>query len=434
VRHGSKASWWRGAAGAMMTAAALSLVLSACQGNSGPAGSPGSSSPGGGAAASPSAAGPKVTITPDTGARGARPDRGITVTADGGTISDVTVKGGAGKVEGSLNDAKTEWHSQWALSPGTRYKVTAIAADADGHQVTQTSRFRTLAATQTFGTQIFEGYHQTYGVGMPIMLTFSAPIKNKVAVEKAMQITTSKPVVGAWYWDGDQKLNFRPRGYWPAHTKVSFVAHLDGVHAGPGLWGTHTLTQDFSIGRSLVVVASTAAHHLKIFRDGKLTHTWPISTGKPGDDTPNGTYVTIEKGNPVEMKGPGYDLQVPFSVRITWSGIYLHDAPWSTGAQGSTNVSHGCVNMAPADAELYYNMELTGDPVTIMGSSRAGEWGNGWTDWFLPWPKYLDGSALHQAVEAGPDGSSFVSPSALPPYTGASAPIGGPPYGSANAA
>jgi len=120
-------------------------------------------------------------------------------------------------------------------------------------------------------------------------------------------------------------------------------------------------------------------------------------------------------------------------VRITWSGIYLHDAPWSVGAQGSTNVSHGCVNMAPADAELYYKMELTGDPVTIVGSSRAGVWGNGWTDWFLPWPKYLQGSVTDQAVEAGPDGSSFVSPSALPPYTGAAAPIGGPPSNSANA-
>jgi hypothetical protein len=87
------------------------------------------------------------------------------------------------------------------------------------------------------------------------------------------------------------------------------------------------------------------------------------------------------------MKGPGYDIQVPWSVRITWSGIYLHDAPWSVGAQGSTNVSHGCVKMAPADAEPYYKME-----VTATGDDRrqfpGRVWGNGWTDWFLPWKKY----------------------------------------------
>ena len=119
MRHVSKSSWWRGAAGATMTAAALTLVLSACAGNSG-SGSPGSSSSGGGAAASPTAVGPKVTITPGTGATHAQPNRGITVTADGGTIGDVTVKGGDSKVKGSLNDAKTQWHSQWALSPDTR--------------------------------------------------------------------------------------------------------------------------------------------------------------------------------------------------------------------------------------------------------------------------------------------------------------------------
>jgi lipoprotein-anchoring transpeptidase ErfK/SrfK len=354
-----------------------------------------------------------VTITPGTGATHARPDRGITVTADDGTIGDVTVKGGDSKVKGSLNDAKTQWHSQWALSPDTRYTVTAVATDSDGHKTTQTSTFRTLVPAQTFSTQIFEGYHQTYGVGMPIMLTFSEPIKNKVAVEKAMHITTSKPVVGAWYWDGDQKLNFRPRGYWPPHTKVSFVGHLDGIHAGPGLWGTHTLTQDFNIGRSLIVVASTAAHHLKLFRDGKLIHTWPISTGKPGDDTPNGTYVTIEKGNPVEMKGPGYDLMVPFSVRFTWSGDYMHDAYWSVGEQGFTNVSHGCVNLSPANAETYYNWAVPGDPVTVTGSPRGGAWGNGWTVWFLTWNQLVKGSALHRAIRVGKHGDRPVDPSTL---------------------
>jgi lipoprotein-anchoring transpeptidase ErfK/SrfK len=373
-----------------------------------------------------------VTITPASGSHSARPDQGITVSTHGGTISKVTVQSAGGAVAGKLNASKTEWHSRWTLSPARHYTVTAVAADSSGHQTTQTSSFRTLKPASTFSAQIFEGYGKTYGVGMPIMLTFSQPIRNKVAVERALQIRTSKPVVGAWYWDGDKQLNFRPRGYWPPHTKVSFTGHLDGVLAAPGLYGTHTLTQSFSIGRSLIVVASTSRHEMKLFRDGKLLHKWPISTGKPGDNTPNGTYLTIEKANPVLMKGPGYKLEVPWSVRLTWSGVYLHDAYWSVGAQGFSNVSHGCVNMAPANAEAYYKMELPGDPVTIVGSPRAGVWDNGWTEWFLPWKKYLAGSALNQAVQAGPAGSSFVSPSALPVST-ARAPLGAPPFGSANA-
>jgi hypothetical protein len=123
------------------------------------------------------------------------------------------------------------------------------------------------------------------------------------------------------------------------------------------------------------------------------------------------------------MTGPGYNIEVPWSVRFTWTGDYLHDAYWSTGEQGFTNVSHGCVNMPPADAEKYYKMEVPGDPVTIVGSPRAGVWDNGWTYYFLGWSQLLKGSALNEAVYAGPQGSRFVSPSAVPPST-ATAPLG----------
>jgi hypothetical protein len=89
--------------------------------------------------------------------------------------------------------------------------------------------------------------------------------------------------------------------------------------------------------------------------------------------------------------------------------------------------------MAPADAEAYYKMEVPGDPVTISGSPKAGVWDNGWTEWFLSWQKYLKGSALHDAVEAGPQGSKFVSPSSVPAPTG-SAPLGQPKSGNWSAA
>jgi lipoprotein-anchoring transpeptidase ErfK/SrfK len=424
VRYGSESRWRHGRVAAAAIGGALCLLVAGCQGRSAAPAGAGSAA----ASASPSAAGVRLAITPATGSRHVRPGKGITVTAAGGKISDVTVHTAGEPVTGVLNTAGTRWHSTWALTPAVSYTVTARAVSSSGQAVTQTSSFRTLTPAQTFQTMIFEGYHKTYGVGMPIMLTFSQPITNKAAVERALRIKTSKPVVGAWYWDGDRTLDFRPRGYWPEHTKVSFTGHLDGVEGAPGMYGYHTLTQSFSIGRSLIVVASTATHHMKLYRSGKLLHRWPISTGKPGDNTPNGTYLTIEKANPVLMKGPGYRINVPWSVRFTWSGDYLHDAFWSVGQQGFTNVSHGCVNMAPADAEEYYKMELPGDPVTITGSPRAGVWDNGWTEWFLSWPKYLKGSALHQAVQAGPGGSTFVSPSSLPAAEPAP-PLDAPPPG-----
>jgi apolipoprotein N-acyltransferase len=408
---------------------AVGLAVAACSGGGTTATS------GGQASSKPTPAGLAVSITPANGSGSAAPSQGITVTASKGKLSHVTVTTSGDPVSGTMNSAGTVWHSGWALDVSQSYTVTAkaegtSAAGTSGKTLTQTSSFKTLTPSQTFSTTIFEGSGQSYGVGMPIILYFSHPITNKAAVERAFQVTSSKPIVGSWYWENPCNMAptcayFRPQNYWPAHTQVGFTGHLNGVEGAPGVYGDHTLSQSFSIGDSLIVVASTASHHMELYRNGALLDTWPISTGRPGLNTPNGTYLTIDKGNPVDMKGPGYNEKVPWSVRFTWTGDYLHDAFWSVGEQGNTNVSHGCVNMPPADAEAYYKMEVPGDPVTVTGSPKSGIWDNGWTEWFLPWAKYVQGSALGQAVEAGPDGSTFVSPSAVP-ASSAAAPLGAP--------
>ena len=354
-----------------------------------------------------------VSITPTTHGTDKAPNRGLTVRATGGTISRVIVRTRGARVTGKLNATKTAWHSTWALDVSQHYAVAATAVDPAGRSVTKRASFKTLTPAQTFDTRIVQGSGQTYGVGIPIVLYFSRPVTNRAAIERALAIKTSKPVVGSWYWDipcnmAPACVYFRPKHYWRPHTRISFVGHLNGVQAAPGVYGHHTLTQSFTIGRSLVVVASTSQHSMNVFRDGKLFAHWPISSGRPGDDTPNGRYLTIEKANPVQMTGPGYSISVPWSVRFTWSGDYLHDAYWSVGDQGFTNVSHGCINMSPANAETFYNMAVPGDPVTVTGSPRAGEWGNGWTMWFLSWKRWVRGSALHAVVHAGPRGSRFV--------------------------
>jgi lipoprotein-anchoring transpeptidase ErfK/SrfK len=242
-------------------------------------------------------------------------------------------------------------------------------------------------------------------------------------------------VVGAWYWDGDQQLDFRPRDYWPAYTTVSFTGHLDGVEGAKGVYGTHNLTQTFEIGRSLIAVASTTTHKTQIYLNGKLQYSWPISTGRASLPTPDGTYLSVEKANPVRMVGGGpagssghYDELVNYAVRFTYSGDYYHSAPWSVVNQGTTNVSHGCVNLPPLAAQTYYNMSIPGDPITVTASTAAGKWDDGWTQWFLSWTQYLKGSATGEAVQAGPQGSTFVSPDTLPAST-ASAPLGTSAHG-----
>ncbi|MGD0373898.1 MAG: Ig-like domain-containing protein [Streptosporangiaceae bacterium] len=401
----------------IITAAGAALVLSAA-----------ACSVLGGHSQPPPAA--QLTITPASGVQNVSPSAGVTVTAKHGKLRNVVVRAIGDPLAGLLSRSKTAWHSEGLLYPSHTYTVTATAIGAGGKRVTVTSTFQTLKPRKTFSASIIEGYQQSYGVGMPIVLTFNRPITHKAAVESSLSLVTSKPVVGAWYWDGNETLEFRPRVYWPQHTVVSVKGDFKGVEAARGVYGIRNVSQTFNIGASLIVVASTTSHYMQVYYKHRLFGDWPISTGRPGDDTANGTYLTIEKANPTFMTGPGYALWVPWAVRFTWSGVYIHDAYWSVGEQGYVNVSHGCVNTSPEHAEIYYNMELPGDPVTVTNSPVAGTWDNGWTEWFLSWKQLLKGSALHEAVEAGPNGSSFVSPATLPAVQ-ASVPLQRPRFNNA---
>jgi lipoprotein-anchoring transpeptidase ErfK/SrfK len=417
---------------AIAAAAAIGLLVTACGGGHSSAVSPAQAKAQAAASAKAHAAAlaADLKITPSNGSHGVSPSAGISVAALKGTVTNVTVRTAGDAVSGRLSDNGKAWHSSARnLDVSQGYTVTATGT-VGGEKITTTSTFRTLTPAQTFSTMIFEGYDQTYGVGMPIMLTFSRPITNKAAVERSLELTTSNPVIGAWYWDGDEHLYFRPRDYWPADTTVSFAGHLNGVEGAKGVYAAANLTQTFNIGRSMIAVASTTTHRTQIYINGRLAYQWPISTGRASLPTPDGTYVSVEKANPVRMIGGGapgsagyYDELVNYAVRFTFSGDYYHSAPWSVVNQGTSNVSHGCVNLPPDAAVTYYNLSIPGDPITVTNSTAAGKWDDGWTEWFLPWSEYLKGSALGQAVTAGPQGSTFVAPSSLPPDT-ATAPLG----------
>ena len=274
----------RKSAGAVVVAV-LALVLAACSSG----GSGGSSS--GHSASSKSTPAPTpraslavadISVTPADGIQAANPSDGITVTAAKGTLTRVVAHVASSAspsassatatatVPGSLSQGGKQWQSQWALSTAQSYTVTASARVPGQGTLTRTVSFRTLSPAQTFHTEIFEGYQQTYGVGMPIMLTFSEPITNRAAVERSLQLTTSKPVVGAWYWDGNEHLDFRPENYWPAGTQVSLTGHLAGVEGATGMYGAANLTQSFTIGESVIAVTSATAHESKIYINGAL--------------------------------------------------------------------------------------------------------------------------------------------------------------------
>ncbi|WP_219464466.1 L,D-transpeptidase [Nonomuraea rhizosphaerae] len=353
----------------------------------------------------PTAAPPVVSVSPAFDARRARTDQGLVVKAQGGTLSQVLAYSSGAQVPGRLDASRTTWRSSWTLTPGAEYTVTATAAGSGGPATVAMGRFRTRDADRTFqvaSTTPLPG--ETVGVGMPVILDFDTPVRDKAAVERALEVRTAVPVEGAWRWIGDTRAVYRTRRFWTSGQQVTVTAHLAGVRLAPGVYGTTDRTFAFTVGRQQISTVDTRTHQMVVRRGEQVVRRMPISAGMATTreyTTTSGVHLTMDKGNPVRMISPGrgagepgfYDVMIDHAVRISDSGEYVHakDNVW---AQGRSNVSHGCVNARPDQAAWFYATSLRGDPVTITGTDRELEWTNGWGFWQLPWERWRAGSAL----------------------------------------
>ncbi|XVQ10617.1 Ig-like domain-containing protein [Spirillospora sp. CA-255316] len=351
----------------------------------------------------------KVTITPAQGTEKARPDKGVVVTAAGGTLENVTVQAGGKAVPGDFNAQKTQWRSRWTLKPSTTYTVNASAKNSIGTASQVASKFKTLKPKETVTASldwILEGNKgKKYGVGMPIILDFDRAVPNKDLVEKALEVKAEKPVEGAWRWMGDQRVVYRPKTYWPAHQKVTLNARLAGVRAGKDIYGTRNLTRTFEIGAARIAKINLKKHKMTVSIDGKKARSVPVSGGNASTreyTTTSGVHLTMEKGNPVRMVSPGrkkgdpgyYDELINYAVRISNSGEYLHQTSGQEYCLGEMNCSHGCVRQPAKDALWFYRNVQPGDVVDITGTKRDLEYDNGWGFWQLSFDKWKKGSAL----------------------------------------
>ncbi|HEU5159897.1 MAG TPA: Ig-like domain-containing protein [Streptosporangiaceae bacterium] len=353
----------------------------------------------------------KVTILPGDGTGKARPDIPISVLVKSGKLLNVTVSGKGTKVMGAASADGRQWRSRWTLVPNTQYHVIATALGEDGKTQTVTSSFKTAKPKQTLAAAVTAPSNgETVGVGMPIMLHFDRKVTNKAQVERSLEVRSSTPVVGAWRWYTDQDVYFRTKKYWPRRTKVRLIAHMSGVRAGRGLYGTKDLDHAFSIGDEHISVASSRRHHMIVRKNGKKVRDIPISMGRGGIEkytTTNGVHLAMEKSYLTVMDsstvgcGPGcpdyYRQDVYWTVRISDSGEFVHSAPWSVGSQGYSNVSHGCVNASPGNAIWFYHFTRRGDIVRVTGTNRELTYDNGWGFWQLPWKRWVKGSATKRA-------------------------------------
>lgn len=246
----------------------------------------------------------------------------------------------------------------------------------------------------------------TVGVAMPISIIFTDPVapRARKGIEEAISIKTSTPVAGAWHWFGEQRLDFRPKKFWPANTRVAVDAEFAHVPDGYGRYGTHGYTRNFKIGSDVRTHVFVQMHKATVTINGKLARTMPIDAGSPEFPSWDGTMAVVDKERTTRMTSCSvgiacdksdpnfYDLTLPWDVRITNSGTFLH---YSTGDPypGHSYGSHGCVHLSWNDAEWYYNLSKQGDPVTIQGSPRGlAEGDNGYADYDVSWADWLAGS------------------------------------------
>ncbi|MCW2843205.1 MAG: ErfK/YbiS/YcfS/YnhG family protein [Nocardioides sp.] len=334
-------------------------------------------------------------------------DKQVRITASGGTLDSVSVGSPAGALAGELSQDSSSWTASDRLEPGSDYVVRAVAERADGKKVTRTSRFHTADLTlaqQTYAS-VAPLAGETVGVGMPVIVTFDVPVTDRASIEKHMSVTASPRQPGTWHWLSDTEVHWRPKSYWKAGSDVSVDVDINSVPAGGGIYGQESRHVDFAVGDAHVYKVDAQTDQMQVFSNGKLLRTLPITTGKPGFTTRSGIKVIIEKFDSKRMNSEtvgipagsadAYDIDnVQWAMRVTYSGEFIHAAPWSVGYQGSSNVSHGCTGMSTADAAWLYAMSRRGDVVEYTGTDRPMTLDNGYGDWNASYADYRAASAL----------------------------------------
>ncbi|MGH3674351.1 MAG: L,D-transpeptidase [Mycobacterium sp.] len=382
---------------------------------------------------------PSVTYTPENAAADVLPTAPVGSEVRDGWFQRVSLTNPDGMViAGVINRERTAFNTTEPLGYGAEYTWAGSVVGRDGQAAPVDGKFTTLNPTAQVNGQFQLADGQVVGVAAPIILQFDAAISDKATVQRAVTVTTDPPVEGSWAWLPDEvggsRMHWRTREYYPAGTKVHVDAKLYGVAFGDGAYGAADSTLAFEIGRRQVVKGNAPSHRIQVETDEGVIMDFPCSYGSgdlPRNVTRSGVHVVSEKYEDFWMTNPaaGYaNLHERWSVRISNNGEFIHANPASLGAQGNTNVSNGCINLSPSDAEQYFRSAIYGDPVEITGTSIQLSYSDGdiW-DWAVDWDTWVSMSAMPPPNAPAPETSIPSTAPATP--SGAPQPISGQPGG-----
>jgi lipoprotein-anchoring transpeptidase ErfK/SrfK len=344
----------------------------------------------------------KVDIIPAAAAKQVNPATPASVKVGNGRIESVTLTSTAGEsVPGTFAADGSSWSATAPLKFNTEYSYTYVVTDGAGRESTATQAFNTVSSTHEADAAIYPLDGMKVGVGQPLQVVFSEPVVNRAAVEKAIKITSSAGQVGAFHWFSDTMVRYRPEGFWAANSTVTMDMQLFGVDLGKGQIANFNKKANIRIGDKKVAIADATAHTFTLSVNDQVVKTLPVSMGDKRFPSARGYAVLMEKNRYDHFRAasiglkpgdPAYygEVDVEYSIRLTLSGAYIHQALESAYPYiGNTNVSHGCIGFAPDGAAWVFDNMTTGDVVQIINTE--GDYAaldDGYGDWNIPWAEY----------------------------------------------
>ena len=347
---------------------------------------------------------PKLTASVTDGAVGVTVDAPVTVGVSDGVLASVTMVNESGKsINSQLSPDGLHWQTTEPLGYNRRYTLD-VRANGLGGVVTRRMTFATSSPEHLTMPYVNPGDGEVVGIGEPVAIRFDENIANRMAAQKAITITANPPVEGAFYWLNNREVRWRPEHFWKPGTTVDVAVNTYGVDLGDGMFGEDNVKTHFTIGDEVVATADDNTKMVTVKINGEVVKTMPTSMGKDSTPTANGIYIVGARfthiimdsstyGVPVNSPN-GYRTDVEWATQISYSGVFVHSAPWSVGAQGHSNTSHGCLNVSPSNAVWFYEHTKRGDIVEVtntVGGTLPGTDGLG--DWNIPWPQWKAGNA-----------------------------------------
>ncbi|MEN3318076.1 MAG: hypothetical protein V7643_1477 [Mycobacterium sp.] len=347
---------------------------------------------------------PRLQSSVTDGAVGVPVDSPVTVSAGDGVLGAVAMVSEEGdSVAGRLSPDGLTWATAEPLGYNKQYILTAEALGLGGVARNRVT-FETQSPENLTMPYVLPNDGEVVGVGQPVAIRFDEDIPNRLSAQQGITVTTNPPVEGAFYWLNNREVRWRPASYWKPGTTVDVAVNTYGVDLGDGLFGQENVNTHFTIGDVVIATADDDTKTLSVRRNGEVVKTMPISMGKDSTPTDNGAYIIGDRyshlimdsstyGVPVNSPN-GYRLEVDWATQMSYSGIYVHSAPWSVGSQGRSNVSHGCLNVSPGNAIWFYDNTKRGDIVEVIntvGPTLSGTDGLG--DWNIPWEQWRAGNA-----------------------------------------